>query len=146
MRQPTRSRAMSTYWAALIGFAALLPTCVPASAQNAEVYLIRRDSSDCTNSDVSPNDPNIGGTVWLTQKNDGNTSIKVAVTLDPNQTYHFFLKCVRLLGDIKTQDEGEAIVTFEFPTKDAGSTYAFDMYPEGAPSGKKYQSVQVKLK
>jgi hypothetical protein len=54
-----------------------------------------------------------------------------------------FLKCVRQLGDIKTQDEGTGSATFEFPTSSVGNVFAFDMYPEGAPAGNKFQSVQV---
>jgi hypothetical protein len=65
------------------------------------------------------------------------------MTVSPNTTYHFYLKCVRQLGDIKTGDEGTGFATFVFPTSSVGSTYAFDMYPEGAPSGNKFQSVTV---
>jgi hypothetical protein len=51
---------------------------------------------------------------------------------------------VRILGDIQTFDEGEGQATFTFNTNEVGNVYAFDMYPEGAPPGNKYQSVQVK--
>ena len=51
---------------------------------------------------------------------------------------------MRILGDIKTWDEGEGEATFTFDTNETGNVYAFDMYPEGAPPGNKYQSVQVK--
>jgi hypothetical protein len=109
-------------------------------------FLIRQDSSDCTNSNVNANDPSrIGGTVWVVRGPDGNTSVKVGITATPNTVYHFFLKCVRALGDIKTEDEGEATASFEFPTNSVGSVFAFDMYPEGAPAGNKYQSIQVKI-
>jgi hypothetical protein len=111
-----------------------------------EAFLIRQDSSDCTNSNVNANDPSrIGGTAWVVRGPDGNTRVKVAITATPNTVYHFFLKCVRALGDLKTEDEGEAIASFEFPTSSVGSTFAFDMYPEGAPAGNKYQSIQLKL-
>jgi hypothetical protein len=65
------------------------------------------------------------------------------MTVTPNTTYHFFLKCVRLLGDITTDPEGIGLATFTFQTSDVGSTFAFDMYPEGAPSGNKFQSMTV---
>ena len=146
---------------ALIGIAAVLGASAivfTASAQKpqdpsqapggptVEVSMVRQDQSDCTNSDVNGNDPSrIGGTAWIVRQADGNTAVKVAITASPNTVYHFFLKCVRQLGDIKTQDEGEGIATFEFPTNTTGAVYAFDMYPEGAPPGNKFQSVQVKF-
>jgi hypothetical protein len=56
---------------------------------------------------------------------------------------HFFLKCVRPLADITTDDEGVAIASFAFSTNLVGAVYGFDMYPEGAPAGNKFQSAQV---
>jgi hypothetical protein len=52
-------------------------------------------------------------------------------------------KCVRMLTDITTDDEGVANVLFAFPTNLVGGVYAFDMFPEGGPGGDKYQSAQV---
>jgi hypothetical protein len=69
--------------------------------------------------------------------------VTVAITAKPNTTYHFFLKCVRLLGDIATDEEGVASVSFAYPTNSVGNLYAFEMHPEGAPSGNRYQSAQV---
>jgi hypothetical protein len=40
---------------------------------------------------------------------DRKTSVKVAITAPPDTTYHFFLKCVRILGNVKIDDEGIAI-------------------------------------
>jgi hypothetical protein len=129
-----------------------LATGVPAWGQTRadpnqqQVSLVRQDFSDCSNSNVSDQDPSrLGGTVWVTRGADGITRVKVAMTVKPNTSYHFFLKCVRLLGDIKTYDEGEGNAEFEFPTNSVGNAYAFDMYPEGAPPGNKYQSVQVRF-
>ena len=154
MSKPSRKRA-------LFGIAAVLGASVVAfatAAQNiqtapqasggpsAEVYMVRQDQAECTNDNVNANDPTrIGGTVWITRQSDGNTAVKVAITGSPNTVYHFYLKCIRQLGDIKTQDEGEGLATFEFPTSVTGQAYAFDMYPEGAPAGNKFQSVQVKF-
>src|SRR6266700_409092 len=102
-----------------------------ASAQNAptvEAFLIRQDSSDCTNANVNADDSSrIGGTAWAVRRPDGNTGVKVAITATPNTVYHFYLKCVKSLGDIKTEDEGEAVANFEFPTNSVGSVFAFDM-------------------
>jgi hypothetical protein len=116
------------------------------SASNVEVQLIRQDFSDCSNGNVNENNPSlIGGTVWLTRESNGNTQANVAITGTPKTTYHFFLKCVRQLGDIPTDEEGIGKQSFEFPTNSVGNVYAFDMYPEGAPAGNKYQSTQVKF-
>jgi hypothetical protein len=119
----------------------------PSPGPMAEVSLVRQDQSDCTNGNVSDSDPSrIGGTAWVSRDPNGTTTVKVAITGTPNTTYHFFLKCVRLLGDIKTYDEGEGNGAFDFRTGETGNVYAFDMYPEGAPAGNKYQSVQVVFK
>jgi hypothetical protein len=107
-----------------------------------EVSMVQQDFSDCSNANVSPG--TIGGTAWVVRGSEGITRVKLGITAKPNTTYHFFLKCVRILGDITTQEEGEGIATFEFRTNEVGNVYAFDMYPDGAPAGNKYQSVQVK--
>ena len=49
------------------------------------------------------------------------------------------------VGTIVTQDEGEGSGLFEFATSAVGSVYGFDMYPNGAPPGNVFQSVQVKF-
>ena len=133
--------------AALALLLALSDAHVSASAQNAQVSLVRQDFSDCTNSNVSDKDPSlIGGQAWVVRNPDGTTSVKIAMTVKADTTYHFFLKCVRLLGDIKTDDEGVGEASFNFQTDSVGTVFAFDMYPEGAPPGNKYQSVQVNLR
>ena len=110
-----------------------------------EVSMVRQDFSDCQNGNVNDRDPgSIYGTAWVVRGSDGTTSVKVAITAKPNTRYHFFLKCVRILGDVVTSDEGQAIMTFSFQSNEAGNAFAFDMYPEDAPAGNKYQSVQVK--
>ncbi|HEY0328683.1 MAG TPA: hypothetical protein VGC77_06235 [Rhodopseudomonas sp.] len=118
----------------------------PSGPNERQVYLVRQDQSDCSNSNVPASDsPNVGGNLWLRRGDDGNTTVKVAMTVSPNTTYHFFLKCVRQLGDIKTGDEGTGFASFSFPTSSVGQVYAFDMYPEGAPPGNKFQSATVKF-
>jgi len=119
----------------------------PRSADQAiQAFLVRQDSSDCTNSNVGATDPSlVAGTILLAREPDGNTSVKVATTAAPNTTYHFSLKCVKQLGDITTGDEGEATATFNFPTNSTGTAYAFEMSAEGAPAGTNYQSVQVRF-
>jgi len=150
MRQRTRALLRhGLIWGAV---GAALAVSVSALAQfpqridpnQRQVYLVRKEQSDCTNSDVPNVDsPLVAGNVWVTRLQDGNTSVKVAMTAKPNTTYRFFLKCVRPLADITTDDEGIANVAFAFPSNLVGAVYAFDMYPEGAPPGSKFQSAQV---
>jgi hypothetical protein len=128
----------------LCGVAAVVAASGPATAQATSVGLVRQDFSDCTNTTVDPKAP-IQGTVWVVRGTDGNTSVKIGMTAQPDTTYHFFLKCVRMLGDIPTDDEGVGRAVFTFPTGSVGAVFAFDMYPEGAPAGNKFQSVQVRL-
>jgi hypothetical protein len=133
--------------AALIGLTVYVAGNVAAPAQSGttrNVSLIQQDQSDCTNTTVK-DDPirTRGGEISVTRNSNGSTTVKVAMTVTPDSTYHFFLKCVRQLGDIKTDDEGTGEATFSFQTSEAGATFAFDMYPEGAPSGNKFQSLTV---
>jgi len=121
------------------------PPPPPPDPNLREVSLVRQDQSDCQNGNVTDRDPSlVAGTAWVVRGSDGRTQVKVAISAKPNTTYHFFLKCVRILGDIKTWDEGEGQGEFTFSNSEAGNVFAFDMYPEGAPPGNKYQSVQVK--
>jgi hypothetical protein len=112
-----------------------------------QVYLVKQDQSDCTNGNVlNVDSPLVGGNIWVSRDSSGNTNVKIATTVSPNTTYHFYLKCVRQLGDIRTGDEGTGFATFSFPTSSVGNVFAFDMYPEGAPAGNKYQSAQVSFR
>lgn len=119
---------------------------LPADPNEVSVGLIQQDSSDCTNTTVK-DDPSRtrGGQIWVT-RSGGTTTVRVAMTVTPDTTYHFFLKCVRALGDIRTDSEGVGMASFDFQTSSVGSTYAFDMYPDGAPSGNKFQSLTVTFK
>ena len=109
------------------------------------VPLIRQDSSDCLNSNVNANDPDrIGGIVVVARAADG--SFRVDVTINkgtPDTTYHFYLKCVQQIGDIRTDRDGVGTGSFVFAVNLVGAAFAFDSYPEGAPSGNKFQSVKV---
>jgi hypothetical protein len=109
--------------------------------------LVRRDFSDCANSDVQDNDPTlVGGTVLIVLNENRSSRITVTLTrAKANTVYHFFLKCVRGLGDILTDAYGAATKTFDLQPADARNTFTFDMYPDGAPAGNKYQSVQIQL-
>lgn len=109
-----------------------------------EAYLVRQDSPDCLNGNVSGEDPTrVFGTVSIVRNGDGTSSVKVAITAEPNTKYNFYLKCVRGLGTITTHDEGDGEGEFSFRTSETGNVITFDMYPDGAPAGNKFQSVQV---
>jgi hypothetical protein len=109
-----------------------------------QVFLVRKDTAECSGSDVPNVDsPLVGGNVVVTRLRDETTRAEVAMTAKPNTTYQFSLKCVRRLGDITTDDEGVAIVNFTYPTNSVGNAYAFEMHPEAAPPGNRYQSAQV---
>jgi hypothetical protein len=133
----------------ICSLAVALAASEPAAAQttgSTAVSLVLQDFSDCTNANVSDDNKILTrGTLFVVRNPDATTSVKIAMTVQRNTTYHFFLKCVRQLGDIKTDDEGIGEALFTFPTNSAGAVFAFDMYPEGAPAGDKYQSVQVSI-
>ena len=116
---------------------------IPSNERQA--FLVQQDNSDCTNSTVPTSDSSdVRGYLWINQDPGGTTGVRIAMTVTPKTRYHLFLKCVRQLGDIVTDDEGVGFANFSFPTASIGSTYAFDMYPDGAPSGHKYQSVTIR--
>jgi hypothetical protein len=138
------------YKRALLAAAMLASAGFAVSAQQpvgepVEVVLVQQDFSDCQNGNVNPNPIEPGGVSYVQRLNDGTTAVKIAMTAKPNTKYHFFLKCVRLLGDIQTGDEGVGEALFTFRTNETGNVFAFDMYPDGAPLGNKYQSAQVKM-
>lgn len=136
--------ATAGFSASLAAFAQFpAPKSDPSQRQ---VYLVRQDQSDCDNSNVPNVDsPLVSGNVWVTRQSDGNTNIRVAITAKPRTTYHFHLKCVRRLTDIATDDEGVGFASISVPTSQFSAMFAFDMYPEGAPSGNKFQSATVKF-
>lgn len=120
----------------------------PAAAAKRRVltYLVKQDWSDCSNANVAPNPAptQVGGEAMVTLREAGKTEVNVRLTrAAPNTKYHLFLKCHYLLGDIQTDATGHGNNTFFFTTSDSGPVFAFDMYPEGAPIGNKYQSIQV---
>ena len=117
-----------------------------ADPSQRQVVLVRQDASDCSGSDVPNVDsPAVSGTIWATRLFDGNTSVKVAVTIRPNTAYRLAIKCVRPIGDVKTDDEGVANISFAFPTNLVGPVYSFELAAD-APPGNKYQSAQVSFR
>jgi hypothetical protein len=113
---------------------------------NFQGTLIRQDFSDCANSNVTIKDPTlIVGVAFVSRGTDGNVNVRVEMTAKANTKYNFYLKCVRQLGTVMTSDEGIGISDFQFPASSVGASFAFDMYPDGAPAGDKFQSIPVKL-
>jgi len=138
-------RAFSYTISAIDG--AACPNELPLGTKTAvTVPLVRQDYGSCTSDDVSANDPAaIGGSVTVFRRSNGATEVlaHLAGKTAPNTTYEFYLKCVRKLGTIRTDGNGRGDGSFDFPPNAAGSALAFDMYPEGAPSGNRYQSLPV---
>jgi hypothetical protein len=125
--------------------ATLLAVTTAPAQQGGTAFLVKQDFSDCKNGNVDPNPLEPGGEVVVARNTDGTTSVKVGMTVRPKTTYHFFLKCVRILGDITTDDDGVGIGVFTFRTNETDNVITFDMYPEGAPAGNKYQSVPIRF-
>lgn len=141
----TAGAAILSAMALAVGGAAIAQTAPPAG-KTVEVGLIAQDFSDCTNTTVK-DDPNRirGGLIKVSRQGD-STQVAIAMTANANTTYHFYLKCVRQLGDIKTDGEGVGTAVFNFSNASTGPVFAFDSYPEGAPGGNKFQSVTVDLR
>jgi hypothetical protein len=78
----------------------LAVTDAPTPTMNSvQVFLVRQDTSNCTNSTVSNADgPLVSGDVTIVRDSNGTTELKVAMTASPDMTYHVFLKCVRQIG------------------------------------------------
>jgi hypothetical protein len=120
------------------------PWAAPTSDEGVKASLIQQDQSDCLNTTVQ-DDPNRirGGEIFITPAGGGNIDVQVALTADANTTYNVYLKCVRQIGVLVTTDDAIAVETFTIP--DPGAQFAFDIYPDGAPSGNKFQSMTVNM-
>ena len=128
------------------GLAPALPSAAQSGVAPLLVALVPQDFSDCANANVQGNGGEApGGTIFLAKRTDGSIDLKVAITAAADTKYNFYLKCVRQLGVIATGDEGVGEGQFTIPANTVGNVFAFDMYPDGAPAGNKFQSIQVKL-
>lgn len=129
---------------------ALVASATPALAQPDNLEgsgdLIRQDFSDCGNSNVTNSDPaRDGGNISITQTPAGATTATVEITRGtPNTSYDFYWKCQRQLGTIRTDTNGFGFGHFEFQAP-PNQILTFDMYPDGAPAGNKFQSTPVAL-
>jgi hypothetical protein len=138
-------------WAAIgSAFAAQLSALAqiwtpPVDPNQREVYLVRKDSPTVPTAACPMSIRRSSGNVWLTRQHDGNTSVKVAITATPNTTYHFFLKCVRHLTDITTDEE--AVASVAGPSRPAWSGRALRSKCIQRAHGLEtsFQSAQVKF-
>ncbi|MGH6830223.1 MAG: hypothetical protein ACREDG_03615 [Methylocella sp.] len=123
------------------------PVQLPLSTTTAlTVALVRQDEGSCTNDNVADSGSAVvagSATVSRETSTTSTAAIRLAGTT-PNTSYHVYLKCFRQLGMIRTDADGNAGRTFEFPTDAVGPVIAFEIFPEGAPPGTKLQSLPVK--
>ena len=135
----------------VLGVAVLVAAAVPAAAAGPKLrvltLMVKQDfDPDCANGHIpqQPNKALVGGEAEVTRRDGNVTTVNVRLTkVAPNTTYHLFLKCITGLGDIRTDAAGRGNNTFTFQTSTVGNVFAFDMYPDGAPLGNKYQSIQI---
>jgi hypothetical protein len=123
------------------------PVQLPLSTTTAvTVALVRQDEGSCTNDNVSDvGSAVVGGSVTISRESTLSTiaGIKLA-GVSPNTNYRIYLKCVRQLGTLRTDADGNAGRTVDFLTDTAGAEYALEIYPEGAAPGTKLQSLTLK--
>ena len=146
MHHPVRRSRLVVAGVAVLLAASVGSSNLAAAKTRVLTYMVKQDWSDCSNANVDPNTApaQAGGEAMVTLRATGKTEVNVRlVRVAPNTKYHLFLKCHYALGDIKTGGAGRGNNTFFFPSGAAGTVFAFDMYPDGAPLGNKYQSVQV---
>ena len=125
-------------------------TSLPAhlfAADNLKVALVRQDFSDCVNSDVSGANPStVAGFVNVHTEPDGSLIVLTHLRSGtPDTTYTLFVKCVGYLGNLVTDSLGVGSALSTIAPGAVGPVFAIDMYPDGAPLGNKFQSVQVNL-
>lgn len=123
------------------------PVQLPLSTLTAvTVALVRQDEGSCSNDNVrDAGSTFVGGSVTVSR--ESNTASTAAIRLSglsPNTSYKIFLKCVRQLGMLRTDEKGNAGRTVDFPTDATGPVYAFEIYPEGEAPGTKLQSLSFK--
>jgi hypothetical protein len=121
------------------------PNQVPLGAKTATtVALVRQESSNCTNDDVSAAEPAVlGGSVTIYRVSSRASGANLhLVGGAPDTTYAVYVKCGERLGTMKTDAAGRADRTFNFPLVGAGSAAAFELVPEGGAAAK-LQSVKV---
>ena len=137
---------------AMISGGAILLNLTSAQAQVANsiatVNIFKQDYSDCTNSDVpnTTSSSTVTGYIYVIKSEfDGKLFAEVHLNKGtPNTKYNIFLKCKQKIGELSTDNNGVGAVVVMAPLNIVPAVFAFDMYPDGAPLGNKFQSVQVR--
>lgn len=114
-----------------------------ASLTAVTVALVRQDEDSCTNENVvDSGSAVVGGSVTVAHATETSSTAGIRlVGLTPNMSYRIILKCVRQLGTVRTDADGNAGRTVDFPIGAAGAVYSFEISPEGAAPGTKLQSL-----
>ena len=123
------------------------PVQLPLSTTTAvTVALVRQDEGSCTNDNVADTGSAVlAGSATVSPETSTTTTAALRLAgATPNTSYHVYLKCFRQLGMMRTDANGNAGRTFDFPTDAVGAVIAFEIFPEGAPPGTKLQSLAVK--
>jgi len=123
------------------------PVQLPLSSLTAvTVALVRQDEGSCANENVVDNGSAIvAGSVTIAHATEESSTAGIRlVGLAPNTSYRILLKCVRQLGTVRTDADGNAGRTVDFRNSIAGDVYAFEIAPEGDQPGIKLQSLSFK--
>jgi hypothetical protein len=123
------------------------PVQLPLSSLTAvTVALVRQDEGSCSNDNVTDKGSAApGGSVTVARATEESYTAGIRlVGAAPNTSYRIFLKCGRQLGTVRTDANGNAGRTVDFPNSAAGDVYAFEISPEGAQPGTKLQSLSFK--
>ncbi|MGQ0444642.1 MAG: hypothetical protein ACT4O2_05820 [Beijerinckiaceae bacterium] len=122
------------------------PVQLPLSTTTAlTVALVSQDEGSCTNDTVTDSGSAvIAGSATVSPETSATSMAAIRLAgVSPNTSYRVVLKCFRQLGMMRTDAQGNAGRTFQFPTGAVGAVIAFELSPEGTP-GPKLQSLAVK--
>jgi len=123
------------------------PVQLPLSSLTAvTVALVPQDDGSCGNENVvDSGTAAVGGSVTVAHSTDEASTAGIRlVGLSPNTSYRIVLKCVRQLGTVRTDANGNAGRTVDFPNNAVGPVYSFEISPEGDSTGNKLQSLSFK--
>ena len=123
------------------------PVQLPLSSLTAvTVALVRQDEGSCGNENVvDSGSAVVAGSVTVARATEESSTAGIRlVGLAPNTSYRILLKCVRQLGTVRTDADGNAGRTVDFPNSAAGPVYSFEISPEGDSMSNKLQSLSFK--
>ena len=123
------------------------PVQLPLSSLTAvTVALVRQDDGSCGNENVvDSGSAVVAGSVTVARATEESSTAGIRlVGLAPNTSYRILLKCVRQLGTVRTDADGNAGRTVDFPNSAAGPVYSFEISPEGDSTSNKLQSLSFK--